>query len=120
MPLGCLSDFRVWFAVASDQVSRSRQRGRNQHARAGKAHDTADALAHLRTVAVHRASAAGRFIRLKSAALNAAQGVIPQGLAIRAQPVFQMVFGAAVYPNHPGDGLLLLQNGLLVFLGLGF
>lgn len=120
LPLGSLSDFRAWFAMASDQVTRSCQRGGNQHARTGKAHNAADALAHFRAIAVHRASAARRFIRLKNAALNAAQGIIPQGFAIRAQPGFRVMFGAAVYPNHPGDGLLLSQNGLLVFVGLGF
>ena len=120
LPLDSLTDLGAGFAECSDEVSDRRNRVDRQHARARVAHHAADAVAHFRAVAVHRASAAGRFIRLKSAALNAAQGVIPQGLAIRAQPGFRMVFGAAIYPDHPGDGLLLLQNGLLVFIWLGF
>lgn len=70
-------------------------------------------------VAMHRALGASGFIRLERAALDAAQGVSAQGFTFRAQIPFRLVFGAAVNPEHPGDGLLFLQDSLIAVGGLG-
>lgn len=116
----CPADLLVWFAKRPNQVSDRRDRVSRQHARAGIAHHAADAVAHFRAVAVHRAFAAGGFIRLERAALNAPQGVSAQLLALRAELTFWLVPGAAVQPDHLGDGLLFLQDMLLVVGVLGF
>lgn len=120
LPLDSLTDLGAGFAECSDEVSDRRNRVDRQHARARVAHHCPNARAHIRAVAVHRAFAAGGFIRLESAAFNAEQGVSAQLLALRAQLTFWLVPGAAVQPDHLGDGLLFLQDMLLVVGVLGF
>ena len=60
-----------------------------QHAGAAPAHNGADLLTHFGLVAVCFAGGAKGFGFHKGAAFNALQGVIMQGLALRAQAAFR-------------------------------
>ena len=75
-----------------------------QHAGAAPAHNGADLLTHFGLVAVYFAGGAKGFGFHKGAAFNALQGVIMQGLALRAQAAFRrMVVFAAVQGDHLAD-----------------
>lgn len=60
-----------------------------QHAGAAPAHNGADLLTHFGLVAVYFAGGAKGFGFHKGAVFNALQGVIMQGLALRAQAAFR-------------------------------
>jgi len=63
---------------------------------------------------VHRAPAAGGFIRLEGAALNAPQGVGLQVGAFRAQNTFRLVLRPAENAYHARNCFLFLQDVFVV------
>ena len=90
-------------AKAIEQVSEGQNRVGQQHPWPGVAHHFPDYFAICRCVTVHRAFAAGSFVLLERAMVQAAVGVGKEFLAILAEHAVGMVMVPAETANHYFD-----------------
>ena len=96
------------------QVAKGRKGMIEQHTRPSPSHDGANALLHLRPIAVDRAMLTRRFVRTKAAAVQAAVGIEQEFLALRAEARMAL-FALAVQAYHLLDHSLFFLYASVCF-----
>ena len=89
---------------AIEQVGKGQDRVGEHHPWPGVTHHSPDFLAVCRCVTVHRTFAAGSFVLLERAMVQAAVGIGKEFLAIMAEQAVGLVSIPAETPNHDVDG----------------